>query len=242
MCIRDSHRIKALGRDVHVIAEQPYSRKKFIKNRIKKLGYFEVIGQIAFQLLCVPILTWQARARKAELLAAAKLSDAPIPDMDRTEVTSVNAASTREMIASINPDVILVNATRIISRKVLAAFDVPFINTHAGITPMYRGVHGGYWALAMDDRENCGVTVHLVDAGVDTGGILYQKTIEPSHQDNFTTYPLLQQIEGLKLMERAIQDALAGHLTFQQTSGLSKQWYHPTLWGYLGRRWRKGIK
>ena len=30
-------------------------------------------------------------------------------------------------------------------------------------------MNGGYWALATGDVGNFGTTVHLVDAGVDTG-------------------------------------------------------------------------
>ncbi len=61
-----------------------------------------------------------------------------------------------------------------LERATLAAIDAPFINYHAGINPKYRGQHPGYWALASDDAENAGVTIHLVDEGVDTGSVLYQ--------------------------------------------------------------------
>src|SRR5438093_9923670 len=48
---------------------------------------------------------------------------------------------------------VVVNGTRIISEAVLTASDAVFINMHAGITPKYRGVHGGYWALYNGDGE-----------------------------------------------------------------------------------------
>ena len=52
----------------------------------------------------------------------------------------------------------------------LEAVPAVFLNTLAGITPSYRGVHGAYWALVQRQPDACGVTVHLVDAGIDTGG------------------------------------------------------------------------
>jgi hypothetical protein len=73
-----------------------------------------------------------------------------------------------------------------------AGLNTTMINIHCGLTPKYRGVHGGYWALAQDDRAMCGVTIHLVSPGVDTGDILAQRTIEPTSADNFATYPHLQ--------------------------------------------------
>jgi len=71
-----------------------------------------------------------------------------------------------------HPDVVVVNGTRIIAEKVLHSVPATFLNTHSGITPLYRGAHGGYWALVKKDRANCGVTIHVVDAGIDTGGIV----------------------------------------------------------------------
>ena len=40
-----------------------------------------------------------------------------------------------------SPRVVIVNGTRIIQERVLQSVDAIFLNTHAGITPMYRGVH-----------------------------------------------------------------------------------------------------
>ncbi len=225
-----------------VIVEAPYSRKKFLQYRLKKLGYVQVLGQILFQLCIVPYLRMRASGRIKALMRQAQFSIAPIPADKLIEVSSINALQTREILAGIEPDLIIVNATRIISSKVLQAFPVPFINTHAGITPLYRGVHGGYWALAQDDPANCGVTVHLVDAGVDTGELLYQKRILPTSKDNFVTYPILQQMEGITLLKQAIQDHITGQLKPHSHEGESRQWFHPTFWGYVWTWLRKGVK
>lgn len=143
----------------------------------------------------------------------------------------------------INPDIVLVNGTRIISSKVLGSTNAVFINMHTGITPKYRGVHGGYWALANNDKENCGVTIHIVDKGVDTGGILYQTTIPLTAKDNFITYPYLQFGEGLPLMKKAIDDiAINKVVVMKPETTESKLWYHPTIWQYLFKRILKGKK
>ena len=107
---------------------------------------------------------------------------------------------------------------------------------HAGITPMYRGVHGAYWAYALGDDSNAGVTVHLVDAGIDTGDVLYQANIEASDDDNFTTYPLLQIEAGLPHLIQAVDDALHDNLKPYKAQGNSQLHYHPTIWGYLWNR------
>ena len=64
----------------------------------------------------------------------------------------------------------------------LGSLGCPVVNVHAGITPRYRGVHGGYWALAERHPEWVGTTVHLVDPGIDTGAILAQATFDVSRR------------------------------------------------------------
>jgi methionyl-tRNA formyltransferase len=114
---------------------------------------------------------------------------------------------------------------------------------HAGITPLYRGVHGGYWALAMGDRDHCGGTVHLVDPGIDTGEIVAQALIHPTPADNFTTYPVLQIAAGLPLMIDAVRAALAVTLRRRAArAGASRLWSHPTLGQYLRARIENGTR
>jgi folate-dependent phosphoribosylglycinamide formyltransferase PurN len=170
----------------------------------------------------------------------AGLRDAPPPEPLR--VTSANAPETLEALRDLKPDVIVVNGTRILSRALLGGAPAPFINMHAGITPLYRGVHGGYWALAQGDPANCGVTVHLVDPGVDTGEVLYQARVQPTPRDSYFTYPYLQLAAGVPLLLRAVEDALQGRLAPMRAQGSSAQWSHPGLTGYLWRRLARGVR
>ena len=92
----------------------------------------------------------------------------------------------------------------------LASAGCPVLNMHAGITPRYRGVHGGYWALAEHHPEWVGTTVHLVDPGIDTGGILAQTTFEVSGEDTIATYPDLHLVHGLPLLGAQTEKWLSG--------------------------------
>src|SRR5258708_18088811 len=102
----------------------------------------------------------------------------------------------------LTPRAVLVVGTRIIAEEVLRAIDAPFINYHAGITPKYRGVHGGYWAKAEGDPGNFGCTVHPLDKGIDTGEALYQARLAPGATDNYSIFPHLLLIAALPLLER----------------------------------------
>lgn len=225
-----------------IILEAAVDKKTFIKKRIKKLGAWRVTGQILFQLIIAKFLNLTSSKRKKEILTTYSMDASPLPKEKTTPVSSVNDDQCLELLQQIAPQIVVVNGTRIISTRILDAVNATFINMHAGITPMYRGVHGAYWALVNKDKENCGVTVHLVDAGIDTGDVTFQATINPNNHDNFATYPLLQLAAGIPGMKKAIADILNGSLVKSKGVGESGLWSHPGFGQYLYQRMAKGVK
>jgi folate-dependent phosphoribosylglycinamide formyltransferase PurN len=226
-----------------VIVEQSEPKLKFLERRVRRFGLIKVVGQVAFRTIVMPLLKLSSRRRTSEIVKRFALDPSPIPSKALLTVSSVNTTECISALRALEPDVIVVSGTRIISNKVLTSIPSVFINIHAGITPMYRGSHGGYWSLVQNDRASCGVTVHQVDAGVDTGPILGQSTISPARDDNFFTYGLLQQAAGLPLLKRAIAQVWEGRLVaVNPPQGASRLWTHPTIWEYLYYRLRFGIK
>jgi folate-dependent phosphoribosylglycinamide formyltransferase PurN len=226
--------------ELRVIVETPISRSELLRRRLRRLGAVRVAGQLAFMLF-QRLQHAVSRRRIAVIVRAAGLDDR-WPDMSRVlPLSSVNSTECVMALAEFRPQVVLVVGTRLIDSEVLQQIGVPVINYHAGITPKYRGVHGGYWALAEDDAAHCGVTVHIVDAGIDTGGILHQAGIAPSSEDNFSTYPYLQLVAALPLLQRAGEEALAGTLKIRLVELPSHLWSHPTIWSYLATGLRRGV-
>ncbi|MBF9222141.1 formyl transferase [Hymenobacter ruricola] len=226
-----------------IIVETPVSQKQLLKRRAEKLGWATVLGQIAFKLAVAGPLGRGSQARLAALKKANQLDDRSLPEDRTIRVPSVNDPACIARLQALSPDVVVVNGTRIIAKRVLTSVPCPFLNTHAGITPLYRGVHGGYWALANNDAAHCGVSVHLVDAGIDTGGIIAQALIQPGPEDNFATYPLHQLIAGLPLLKDAVRAALGGNIQLRPApEGTSRLWSHPTLAEYWANRRRTGVR
>lgn len=226
-----------------VILEDKLSSMKIIKGRIKRLGLFKVINQLLFQLTISKLLVPLSKKRTIFLKKHYKLFSEPIPDEKLLNISSVNDYQCITAIEKLNPDVIIVIGTRIISSKVLESTPALFINFHTGITPQYRGVHGAYWALVSNDKENCGATVHKVDKGIDTGEIIKQGTIEISKTDNFLTYPIHQYGVALDLMKSTLNDIKFNNFkSFKKENVESNLYYHPTFSGYLYNRWFKGVK
>ena len=227
----------------HVVLEKPVSKMQLVRGRLKRLGLPVVAGQLLFQGLAMPVLKKASRARFEEIRRQFGMDESEIVHPSLHRVSSANDASTIELLKRLAPAVVVVQGTRILSRKLLESVNCPFINMHAGLTPLFRGVHGGYWAVATGSPELCGVTVHLVDPGVDTGGILAQAHVPFEPRDCFVTYPYLQLGMGLPLLKKAVREALVGRPSVKSPpAGDSRAWSHPTLWGYTWRRLTRGVR
>ena len=104
---------------VSVIMEDKVDRKTFLKRRIKKLGWVTVAGQVLFQAIIVKYLNSRSKKRLLQLEQELNLNGKPIPGSLLQRVPSVNDEATITILKELNPDLIIVNGTRIISKKVL---------------------------------------------------------------------------------------------------------------------------
>lgn len=66
---------------------------------------------------------------------------------------------------------------RILPAGFVSEFSPALINTHPALLPLFPGAHAVRDALAAGATET-GVTVHIIDEGVDTGPVLRQATVE----------------------------------------------------------------
>ena len=223
-----------------VIEEQPEPKSVLLRRRAKKLGWIAAFGQLA--TMVVSRLGKNAVRRRSEaIISAHGFSDAANPQTAVIHVPSLNDPACHDAVARLQPKAVLTVSCRLLSRQTLTAISCPVINLHAGINPAYRGQMGGYWALANGDRQNFGATVHLVDAGVDTGGSLYEVRPSPEKSDTMMTYPLLLTAAAIPSVVQALDDALTGTLKPYQAGGASKMHYNPTLWTWLWNGVAKGV-
>jgi folate-dependent phosphoribosylglycinamide formyltransferase PurN len=224
---------------IDTVMETVPTRWFLLRRRVKKLGLATVAGQLPFQAAVVPLLRRASAGRIEAIKREHGLDDSPIQG-PITHVPSVNTDEAREVLRRLDPAVVVVNGTRIIARKTLDCVAAPFVNMHAGITPAYRGVHGGYWALAEGHPELAGTTIHFVDEGIDTGGIIAQGRFSVTPEDSFATYPYLHLAAGVPLLVRTVRGILDGNLQRDPIpEGLaSRLRTHPTLWGYAAARLR----
>ena len=181
---------------ITVLREQPESKWAILRRRARLVGPVYAVSQAICGIL-LKLVAKKSRARIDEICTSHGLLVNKPANIEDRSIGSVNSELCRRLLKEIDPLVVAVYGTRIIGKQTLATVAAPFINYHAGITPKYRGQHPAYWAQVERDRDNAGVTVHLVDEGVDTGAVLYQQPVGFSPSDNITTYQYAQMVTAL---------------------------------------------
>lgn len=103
--------------------------------------------------------------------------------------------------------IVLAGYMRIVGKVLLQAFPERIINIHPSLLPNYPGKQGILDAF-MDKVEQTGVTVHLVDEGVDTGPILAQKTVAIEEDDTLDSLERKIHAVEHELFPKAIQKVI----------------------------------
>jgi phosphoribosylglycinamide formyltransferase-1 len=99
---------------------------------------------------------------------------------------------------------VLAGFMEILSAPFIRRFAGRIINVHPSLLPAFPGVHAIEQALAYGVKVT-GVTVHLVDEGVDTGPIVLQEAIEcPYSRDIAEAEQRIHEVEH-RLLPRAVR-------------------------------------
>lgn len=110
-----------------------------------------------------------------------------------------------EKLAAIQPDFIVTVAYgQILPQKILDIPRYAALNIHASLLPKYRGAAPIQRAI-MAGEELTGVTIMLMDAGLDTGDILLSKPVPIEANDNAQTLHDRLSEAGGPLLVRTLQ-------------------------------------
>ena len=141
-----------------------------------------------------------------------------------------NVFHTREMISDLSKFDLVVSFgyKQILTITTLKTSKYPIVNLHISYLPFNRGMYPNFWSHF--DGTPSGVTIHIIDAGIDTGPILLQKQIFFAKSEKTfreTWKKLIQEIELLFLtnfLEIYSQQIMAkkqiGNGTFHKASDL----------------------
>jgi phosphoribosylglycinamide formyltransferase-1 len=116
-------------------------------------------------------------------------------------------------VAALDPDlVVLAGFMRVLGAPLLERFPGRIINVHPALLPSFPGHNAPQDALDGGVRIS-GCTVHIVDAGVDTGPILAQAAVPVLTEDTADTLHARIQIQEHQLLPRVIQQISIGAIT-----------------------------
>ncbi|MBW3539552.1 MAG: hypothetical protein KY476_04720 [Planctomycetes bacterium] len=112
--------------------------------------------------------------------------------------------------AAWQPDLIVVAFyDRILPESLFALPPLGAWNLHLGDAERYRGAYPNIWALANGDTEYA-VTLHRIDAGIDTGPILAKRRFPlPPDMTGRELYDKMTE-EGLRLFAECFEELVSG--------------------------------
>ena len=160
-------------------------------------------------------------------------SDTEAPGLDHAEEYGIpsftvlpgafesRAAWGEELLAQIerwSPDlVVCAGFMRILPPVVVSALAPRIINTHPALLPAFPGAHAVRDALAAGVKTT-GVTVHVIDEGVDTGPVIVQRAV-PVHRGD-TEHELHERIKVVEreLLVQAVLDIATGEVDLEETA------------------------
>jgi methionyl-tRNA formyltransferase len=141
---------------------------------LRALDRNAVVGLVAASLRPEqhPPLTKLSEAHGLPLLLQPRAGDAAYANFARR-------------LRELTPDLLIVNSYAMVLRPdILAIPRFGAINVHGALLPGYRGANPTEWALINGERET-GVTIHAIDAGIDTGPILAQRKVPIRFEDTW---------------------------------------------------------
>ena len=126
------------------------------------------------------------------------------------EVPHINHPDVVTLARALQPDLIAVFGTSLIRGDLLKQGRLGMANLHGGLSPEYRGADCTFWALYNREPHKVGCTLHWIDAGIDTGGLIAHVSPQVLPEDN-----------ELLLFWRAVQSSaqVYGELLHRLASG-----------------------
>lgn len=110
--------------------------------------------------------------------------------------------------------VVLAGYLRILSEQFVKKYKNRIINIHPSLIPKYcgKGYYGEnvHQAVLDNNEAYSGATVHLVDEGIDTGKIIYQKRVKVKKNDTVETLAARVLKVEHEILVKAVKNICAG--------------------------------
>jgi len=141
----------------------------------------------------------------------AAIANIPVYQPDR-----VKDETFLETLRTVSPQmVVLVAFGQILPASIIEFPHLGCINVHPSLLPKYRGAAPINWAIIRGERET-GVTIMLMDEGMDSGDILLQEETEIEDFETFDQLHDRLSKMSAQLLLKAVENIAAGTITRTQ--------------------------
>lgn len=165
----------------------------------------EKLHQSDHEIVAVVSNVDKRRGRGGKLSPTAVKKKALEFDLPVIEVDKLDDSSFYKELKSLEADLFVVVAFRILPSKLLELPSKGSVNLHASLLPKYRGAAPIHWSI-INGEEKTGCTIFFLDEKVDTGQIIKQQETEIG--PNETTGDLYKRLKkmGSELLAEAVED------------------------------------
>lgn len=147
----------------------------------------EALIDAGHEIIAVVTQPDKAKGRSRELVPPPAKACALGHGIPVLQPRRIKAPGAVEELKGYPADIYIVAAFgQILSQEILDIPPLGCLCIHASLLPRYRGASPIQHCL-MDGEEKTGITIMQMDAGVDTGDMLYQKEIAIQAEDNYET-------------------------------------------------------
>jgi folate-dependent phosphoribosylglycinamide formyltransferase PurN len=151
---------------------------------LRRYSMSEIVSRVAVRLVHRCTGEAERKSNELERVLFPKGDSGRMPSRGILKhVASHNSQECSRLIEELKPDIVAVYGTLIIGGKLISSIPRA-INIHTGISPLYRGSDTNFWPIYNQQPEHLGVTVHRLDAGIDSGAILARGRPDISAEDN----------------------------------------------------------
>ena len=124
----------------------------------------------------------------------------------------LNSDETVSLLDAAGVEAVVVYGTNLIAPPLLDRWSGRMLNMHLGLSPYYRGTATNFYPLLNEEPEFVGATIHLIDAGIDSGPIIRHARPEITADDGPHSIGCKAILAGIEAMIRSMRELAAGRL------------------------------
>jgi methionyl-tRNA formyltransferase len=189
-----------------VVEQEPAPPRPPLSTCLERLGY-QTTASVLYRDFCERLWPNLPALRYRRFAKAAR------------RVTNFNSEQCRQVLIDLRSDLIILGGARILKRHILECAKIAVLNAHPGLLPSYRGNDVIAWALYNGDPV--GVTVHVVDAGIDTGAIINTRELSVVKGQSIKQLKLKAEDLAAVMISEVVRDVIAtGRITPMPPSGV----------------------